>query len=339
MTAWEEDAIYALPVELVRQIQLKTSLFSKEEEEFERNLAKYGGGGFFLKHPFGYFDLSKRPLTQDEKRGEEEVRAATKRIKLMLTDEYRKQGVSLYEIDQAIESDAETELKIQERREGFAGWLLANPEFHAQRTRLFQRWSEKLRKQPQCLSFPESFLGEKATRVPRADREMLGELWSFFRAWNLGGMMTWELPIPMRPGWGKPDFYSVPHLIGAELPSPHLIGSGLQIFLPWYLLKYGDLTIKSLVQRKLAASTPPNLKGWVQSNEKWDKRRFALMLRIYVWYKLALQQRYADRLQGLTIKLDYAFSDYLAVGGDPGLTKYESVKKIRQKMNRLLKLR
>jgi hypothetical protein len=50
----KHDALCALPEPLIDMIQVEMpNFFSKEEEAFERGLARVPGAGFFLRHPFG----------------------------------------------------------------------------------------------------------------------------------------------------------------------------------------------------------------------------------------------------------------------------------------------
>ncbi len=91
-----EEAIYAIPTSVIRAAQSTTNgknlgyVLSEEELQFETDLAKLGGTGFFLKHPISYFSFFRPeiPLKKSKKERELDQRQleAEESIREMLRD-------------------------------------------------------------------------------------------------------------------------------------------------------------------------------------------------------------------------------------------------------------
>jgi hypothetical protein len=107
----------------------------------------------------------------------------------------------------------------------------------------------------------------------------------------------------MRPQWTEASGYYLPQISGK---------AGLVVFVPWYLLRHKDLKIADIVSRKLAIQSPPEIREWMEREPKnWGTRRYAMILRIYIYLELALNRRYAERVKGNQERLDYAFERFL----------------------------
>ena len=69
--------------------------------------------------------------------------------------------------------------------------------------------------------------------------EFAGDFLSFYRRWGLRQLLTWDWPIPIDEGEGGD--------VWGDLP--RLSRSGLQVFVPWYLLRGDDRCVQIIARR------------------------------------------------------------------------------------------
>jgi hypothetical protein len=128
---------------------------------------------------------------------------------------------------------------------------------------------------------------------------------------------------------GDPSFYDLRRVHEA----------GLTLFLPWYLSREKDLKLREVCEQQAILMRPSHLAGWLERTKHFGHERSAVMLNLYVYLELALKARYGDRIRGNTQALDYALGHFLvacSLGGDVDLSSEESIRKIRQEMQRRL---
>ena len=195
--ALRQDTIYALPIRLIDAInnesqKKKRRFFSAEDEQFETELVETAGGGFFLERPFGYLSLSNAPMTDSESELDEQVRESANRLREMYAEMLRERGLSALQIETTLREDSQTDRKIMERREAFAGWLVTSAEFRQMRDAFCKQWKRRVKTLGDFPAFPQSLLGESPT-VPRRQREFYTSYVQFYQTWDLERLHTWEL--------------------------------------------------------------------------------------------------------------------------------------------------
>ena len=67
-------------------------------------------------------------------------------------------------------------------------------------------------------------------------------------------MASWDLPILMRPELTLPSLYQLSDLGEA----------GVTIFLPWYLLRDKDLTVRDIASLRRIREIPQGVEPWVR---------------------------------------------------------------------------
>jgi hypothetical protein len=170
-------------------------------------------------------------------------------------------------------------------------------------------------------------MGE-APNVPKEQIEFFWNFMEFYETWGLNTMMTWDLPVPMRPQWTSASGYHLPQISDS---------AGLVVFIPWHLLRHKDLKIEDIVERKKVTSSPPEIREWLEGKPKnWGTDRFAMMLRIYIYLELALKRRYPEKIKGNQGMLDVAFSRFLSKDLDGQATGRGTIEKTRLMMTKRL---
>lgn len=251
-------------------------------------------------------------------------------IREMLAEGMRESGVSEEEIQAQWTAERQMLERIETRKWGYAGWLVTNPDFHRARDMFRQQWEGKVASLERLPTLPMSFAGEAPEYPEEKDRPFFTAYTSFYRQWSLHSLATWDLPIPMRPELVHPSLYHQSALVGAGLP----------LFIPWYLLRDKDLKVRELAARTLTVTPQVHLRDWLEGKRDWGYERFSVMLQLYVYLELGLRARYGHRLKRQTERIDYALGRFFAK--DPSrlhadITETENIRKIRQEMDRRLK--
>lgn len=151
-----------------------------------------------------------------------------------------KMGWSKSEQLQVNQLTAKTQ-EITHRLKGYAGWLITDPDFIAERDTLRCRWRKldaKERRQFVLMRSVRVTQRPQRTRRALADTESLAaDFDTFCSHWGLTGMATWDLPLPQGP------------LLPAEFSanSPAMPSHGLHIVLPLhYPLKGSDDLLRQI---------------------------------------------------------------------------------------------
>ncbi|MEK6237960.1 MAG: hypothetical protein N2C14_24880, partial [Planctomycetales bacterium] len=194
------------------------------------------------------------------------------------------------------------------------GWLVTDDCFRRECASFCHRWRTEIERRG-LPALPFSFLGERPS-VAEEDREFYSECQQFHCRWGLDGLVTWDLPRPMRAELTDPALY----------PLSSVSSAGVTLFVPWHLLRDRSLDLHQLADHRRVLDAPKHLTSWLDKESKdWGHERFATMLRLYVYLDLALKRRYGDRLKGRTGKIDEALTLYL-FGRNADV---DSVRKIR----------
>lgn len=332
----EQDTLYALPTRLIdaicREMDLspKKEFFNKDEETFERDLAKKAGAGFFLKGRFTYPPLTGDDTSEQAGGPDEATRkqmGTSRRLREQLNEMMREDGRTNEQIQKYWDDQKRMEQKIDGLKWGYAGWLVTDPGFREARDDFRRRWKDKVDEVDGFSFFPMSFIGEPP-RPPREGYEEFYEAYvSFCQEWGLKGLATWDLPVPLQPEIFDPAFQHLP----AAIPA------GVTVFAPWYLLRAKDINLYEVAAHKRTFDPPHHLLEWLDKKTgKFGPHRFARMLKLYVYLELALKRRYADRLKDKLDKIQNAFGVFFCDDPNKSVQMAANIEKDRKEWKRRL---
>jgi hypothetical protein len=318
------DPLYSLPEVLIDIIAGKQEgpkrkargeapdFLTEEEVAFERDLSRTVSGGFVFNKPFFWRLPGEEPF-QDPLLDPLKAQKLLDAFKDLRFEFLQYSGLNPLQVRAVFATEKKYETLADTRTAAYAGWLVLNRRFRDERDALrqeFGRYVEEFRFFPW---FPEG-------TQPDATFEPLLE---FYGRWGLGGFLTWDLPFPLQPALFHDRGYN-PSLMGM---------SGINLFIPSYLLRDGRLDLRQLTKHMLKTQDPSHLGGWLETascrrQQPGDTRlRNALIL--YRYQKLAIERRYGGRPGWDVARQDAAFARYL------GLSK-ESVKRVRLHVQRHL---
>ena len=258
------------------------NFFSEKELEFERDLAQASGGGFFLRHPFGYPPIKGFSLAdgtdENVRKLAEPLRESDQRIKQMLVEYMKQHGRSPLQIDVHFATKDKIANKIEARKWGYAGWLVTNPDFRKEWSEVRKGWEPWIRAIGGFPVYPTDFLGHSPV-VPKAIREFYDAYTQFYQRWCIHTFATWDLPIPMWAGIATPIFY----------PLAQVSDAGMALFIPWYLLRDQTFKLQDLAKHERFATGPDHLQGWFTRDcNRWGHKRLGTMLKVYIFVELCL---------------------------------------------------
>jgi hypothetical protein len=325
------ETVYALPMALINAIDAEApAFFTDEERELERNLAADEGSGSFYNRRFGHpmLDADFRMTASTPATVElEPHRTAAGEINDMIVEEMRRAGRTTSEIQDHFERREHINRRVAEQQMGYSGWLITHARFREEVAQLRRRWEGRIRELGRFPAAPFSFAGERPRPPAREDRHFHTDFIMFYRRWGLDSLVTWELPIPMRPELTQPSLYD---LTGAA-------EAGVLVFVPWHLLRDKQIKLHELADYKRTYFAPEHLRDWLDGRpKKWGPTRYALMLRLFVYLELALRNRYKHRINRNIERLDRAFASVFCDSRGT-MPAEDSVKKVRLEMNRRLK--
>ena len=329
--ALQSETIYALPNALIDAIKQELpSFFSPTDEDFERDLERLSGSGFFLRRPIQHPFLPGLAFpmrgTPEPETFQQRQQQADNRIREMMTDELTKLGRSKKAIDDYFKEKRAYEHRAEDRQLGYLGWLVTNPGFRKHRDVFRATWEAKIREEGGFPEVPISLFGDAPAGTPKRERPFKSDYMQFFKHWALQLMAAWELPIPMRPEMMGPSLYHLPSVGEA----------GILLFVPWYLLRDKDVGLREAALHQQFLLGPPQLDEWMSGQPKqWGYERYGLMFRLYVHLELGLKQRYRQQLQRQAGKVDHALARFLKPEQE-SFVSAETIRKVRQEMNRRL---
>lgn len=223
------------------------------------------------------------------------------------------------------------------RSAAYAGWLVGDPRFREERDKLRVAGEEQVAAWGGFPAHRHSFLGERPwSSGSQPVAVVRKKSWSsgrwltevaaanaphtlfllFFRRWGLDTLLTWDLPVPMRP-----ELHGVvtrdTSVLGGPGETSTLADAGVNLFLPWYSLADKGLSLHELANPLRALRDPDHLKDWL-SPPRGDVKelgyvRLRRALTLYRYRELVLARRYAERLDGNVEKLDRAFARFMDI--------------------------
>jgi len=324
------DAIYALPRDLITAIREEPDLggfFSDEDLAFEYDLAETRGG-FFLRQSFSsqpWSDQFYRRIGEYDRAIRRKLREATRATPSLPVEEqdrtrYRRES----QLEQAIRR-AEAE-----ERWGYAGWLITDRKFRAERNAFRRKWMTRVR---EVGGLPPRMPARDGQRRPVHEkyRALYAAYIAFLNRWSLEGLQTWDIVVPLR---------SFRAGLGQQI-NPDMVGAGYSFYVPAHQLRQQPALLPLLAQHMLDQGVPEHLRGWLtQRDKRFGPDQYARLFNVYLCLELALRARYRDRLRRNLERMDNAIGRYLSE--DPAnrnidLAAAESIKKARKKMGQRLR--
>lgn len=318
----ELDPLYSLSEPLIDAVREQVpDFFTGDDEGFERDLARTAGFGFFYRRPFGRTARTIDGGTQEEmdRRAEE----SSRQIREMLEFEWRARGADGQDIEDRTGWEERFRTRVADLQNAYRGWLVSNPGYRLEVSRLRQRWAEAARAAGGFPRLPLFLMHDPTTelQLPRGFRE---ECEAFYIRWGLQTLVTWDWPDAMDPDMG----------VGLRRNLNELDEGGLTLFVPWYMAR-GSLNLADVVRHSRIGAAPRHLSEWVHrggagAGGELGETRYATALTLYRFRELVLDSRYAENCQGRTAALDRAFAKLLGRDED-------TVKKVRTFVARSLR--
>jgi hypothetical protein len=355
----QEDPLYALTEDVIDVIKEHLPrFFTEEQEEFERDLIRRTGAGFFLHKPLGkptalhyttgltlgeyldYLGLSKE--TPQQAQPQHSVKQLSPALKpewfkykhdqsLLkslheLLDMFRMYGgVKEKDIKGARRQEQLEERLLLRRAEAYTGWLVTNRQFRGELRELRTTWEKNIARQGGFPRRPED-AGLEAGTKPKVRRDACTKACiAFYRRWCLDRMLSWELPAPLDARLSATE----------NVTSETTPDEGVAIFLPWYLVRGGQFDLQQVVERIRFESAPQHLRAWVSkaSERAVDASGEISYQRLY-WlyrsYELVLVRRYRAACRNNMETLDRAIGSLMA-------RQEDWVKRLRQRLARDLR--
>lgn len=332
----DDDTVYSLPTGLIKAIKKHLpSLWSKEDLKFEYDLNEIAGMGLYLKQPFHYPLLQEYfpPLSEAAIQFQEEHERVNQKIQEATIEDMKSYGCSDLMIERYFKEQERYKLQALERQRGYAGWLVTSPEFQLRKSEFICEWRDQIELRGNFPDIPTMDMINDSTPVPTNQRPFYAEYTRFYYDWSLETLTTPYLPLPMH---SNPVGYS-------QYRQDVFAGSGVTLFVPWYLLVDQDLKLHDIAKYHLLYGHKKHLNGWLDKNskdrKKWGYERFATMLKMFTFLECGLNARYKGRLNRKVKKIDMAFTEFLegkALDGTVLDRKFESTKKIRLELKRRL---
>ncbi len=215
---------------------------------------------------------------------------------------------------------------------GYAGWLVTNPEFLAERDQLFTTWKTFVKKEGVPRSGPTTFGNLEHTTLARkvTNSGVVGFLKAFenfYARWRLQHLVTRELPQPLAP--------QIP-LLTPLAPLTHMKTGGVTLYQPDTMPIPGrDRLIDVLTDvRHLQAND--HLAGWLKLSRRDRSSDHSMQavgqeFRLHHYWSI-LEQRHPTALERNVGRAQEAFGEFLGVDS-------ATVDKYRQRIRRCLKVK
>jgi len=318
----EQDPLYALSEPIIDAIKERLPrFFTKEQETFERDLARTVGLGFFHRRALG---LGEEFNHADPKTGlslSDRHARADKRIKEMLISELMRDDLRPGEITGYLSEAKDERKRIDARKAAYTGWLVSNGEFRLEVQKLRAAWEQKVRDLGGFPNYPRwPFFDDQSNAS--APTKFYEECFRFYRRWGLDRLATWDWPVPM-----EPDFS-----VGLRRKPEQLAEAGVVLIVPWYLLRGERLNLQGVIRRARTACQANHLWDWLQKRSDHRKVdvgdiRYEWIQWIFRFYELVLVRRYAKECYRRWTVLDSVMGDVIGRDAD-------TIKRLRLRFKR-----
>ena len=250
----------------------------------------------------------------------------------MLEEEMQKSGYAEEEIRERRNAEYTEKGDVEIRQRAFAGWLVTNAEFRQDCDAFRENWESAVQELGGFPQLPQSLMGEKPSPPPEEYREFYDDYRALCVTWGLDGLATWNLPRPMSPQLGSRSLHYLPAIQEA----------GITLFVPWYLLRDKNIQLDELAARIRMLQGPDHLKGWLDRHTRnFGYEGFAPMLEIFHLSRIVPQIAVSGAAQGKRWGVGSCNRFHpLLWTKQRGCCRAETetVRKVRQVMNRRLKL-
>lgn len=214
---------------------------------------------------------------------------------------------------------------IHDQMEAYAGWLMTNPTFLAERDQLRAKWDGAVAQRRGIPQYSERLNLE--LRGARYDGNydgsaMAADFMPFYARWQLAALATWDLPQPL----------------GANLGAPAAAGAfiGLEDKPAIQLPATVKLPVRYPLRDLIQAPPDEHLAEWQAVLDQkhpshFNFGRWQRIFQLHFWRNVVLAGAYQGRFYRRAEALDWVFADYFDDESD------ESVRKLRQWIDRRLK--
>lgn len=251
--------------------------------------------------------------------GEYQVDALIQNIDEFIAQCRAKNGRIGADIQDAQDAKQHQSQIIDRRQEAFAGWLITNSRFRRELRYMQRRWGRNVAIQREFPRLHNHRVDEDPEKLPA---NLVNSFEQFCRRWCLRSLLSWDLPEP-RHAIMPPSEIPVP------IPSND---EGVSLFIPWSLLRGGQLDMREVLQRLRFEHAPDHLRDWlvldvVRKDNQLGEIAYQQMFWIYRCHELVLLNRYEAKCKGNIEALDIAFGMVLEISN-------EQVRKLRQRLAR-----
>jgi hypothetical protein len=316
------EAIYSLEARVIDAIQEEIpGFFSRDDEQFERDLVETAGLGFFLKQPMGHSVGGEHP--EAEVQVDDRQQASAREINRLYAEELRDGGADAQEIQDHSRRADERNLLVTLRHEAFAGWLALNRRFQNEVKCFRDYWGANIQSAGRFPILIVLWPGSGGGFSSKLPQKFCQACFAFFTRWGLNTMASWDWPIPLDPVVGSPR----------QVELGLIRESGLSLVIPWHLLRGDKLDLQDYVRDARIASTPDHLREWVNKSsanaDGIDDRRYSILRWLYRCYSLSLLRRYPAVCKRNMGRLDIALASVIKRDAD-------TIRKLRLSMKKLL---
>jgi hypothetical protein len=351
-TFLSQDPVYSMTEEVITAIGKEIpDFFTADQQQFEEDLARSTGGGFFLRRPIGVptTPLARPDLTIEEflllgAPGRDDHRQVVKPLTPALNPAWFKDkhvtkaihaiGEMIVTLRQAsgwAEKDirsvqklerAEEQVRVR-RGEAYMAWLILNRPFRDELQALRNTWEATVARRGNFPWIPTQEEIPTPNKRPKRLSACSQALVDFCRHWGLARLLTWELPAPRGACF----------LGGESKEWPVSSAEGITFSVPWYLLRGGQFDLQAIAQRIRLESTPAHLREWVckpaDRDDATGETTYQHLYGLYRCYELVLFRRYRNNCARNFEKLDRALSGVMC-------RETDLVKRLRQRLMREL---
>lgn len=217
---------------------------------------------------------------------------------------------------------------VQNRRLAYLGWLLHNQAFIDDKQVLQDGYSELVAVMSQFPTYPVHHFvrGLQIVHGFRCDDNILtsfaDDFDAFFQKWQIGGLATWDIPLPSNANIGGPASLSrfVPDQMAPTVQLPRTL----------------RLSARARPETLIRGSVSNHLRDWerVQENNhplRLSYGRWYRLFQLAIYRDLVLARNYSDRMNRHLGRLDQAFSEFF------GDVDVQAIRKLRSTQACLLR--
>ncbi len=301
------NPLYPLPCRLIEIIQNKIkNFFDTEEVKFETDLSSTVSSCFFYRRPIGL-------LVNNQDDMDERIKETSRELDRLSKEADSRLGLDSSYTEQQSRNISKWATAINETKKAYSGWLISNEEYVIDLISMIKKWGARIEKDG---LFPI------LKNISKSKGKFQSSFYRFYCRWGLETLETWLMPVPIDPDLelGFPTF--------REHPS----SAGVNIFLPYYMLRGEVLDYRELFRSFRANPINSHLHVWTRINDKHrtkvGDKRLVTILSLFKVFFLALRFRYYYKLKSNMGKIDEALSVYYKCSVDKVSDARQSLQRI-----------